>query len=287
MDNIYKNQEDGILTKIDNKIVKNKYFEIVVKSKEFKSLDELNDFFTELRNIFTKCPKNDYGVNLLPIDPNTGKEIDPENFLVENGYCVNSTNKSSFWKNLLGLFVISLMAGTSYVNNDTSFDSVSNFFIKENQLTDYKTTIDANGNKYFYGQKIDLNSKYSSNMKTFKIIQQKFIDFQNFEFRDYTENNLKIQKDLLEYGIKLYGLKYKINNLNGIITIKFPSYSYRDENMIKYAYVNSLINVKIEKNENEIILTINTNNEHEQINNDKYKFIGLSTKDSVEKIKKN
>ena len=51
MDNIYKNQEDGILTKIDNKIVKNKYFEIVVKSKEFKSLDELNDFFTEIYKI--------------------------------------------------------------------------------------------------------------------------------------------------------------------------------------------------------------------------------------------
>ena len=51
MDNIYKNQEEGILTEIDNKIVKNKYFEIAVKSKEFKSLDELNDFFTEIYKI--------------------------------------------------------------------------------------------------------------------------------------------------------------------------------------------------------------------------------------------
>ena len=114
LDNIYKNQKDGLLTEFDKKIVNIPSFEYVVKNREFQNLEELKLFFEQVRNVFNMCQKNDINEDsLFPIDPNTGKDIDINNFYINNGICYNSAKKiknsekkSDMWKKLF--FTMSL-----------------------------------------------------------------------------------------------------------------------------------------------------------------------------------
>ena len=119
MDNIYKRQEEGILTDFDKQIVNSPYFENVIKNSEFKDLEELKIFFDVIKLLFNNCENNKINKNsLFPIDPYTGEDIDINNFLKKNGICYNKDkdvispfydNKSDIWKKLMTIMSIGVV----------------------------------------------------------------------------------------------------------------------------------------------------------------------------------
>ena len=278
-------------TEFHKKIVQNKYFEQFIKSKEIKDLNELNIFFENLKDIFIKCPNNEYSRNLLPIDPNTGEEIDVENILVENNICVNklfsTSKKSSIFKKLVGLFLVSLMASTTYINfpfysnipsicdnqnpglnilsngiNSTydnatsvfniSSDAISSTYVNQIPVLNISTNSTyANGNA-------GLNISSRNISSTDSEINHPISEELNEKSNSFV-NNYLMKKKLEKYGINLIFLDYKIiNDLDGVIKIKVLN-SYYDEILLKNALKNSLIKINIKEENNDVVLTIDTN----------------------------